>query len=85
MRYRNSSRELRRISTVALSPLYNHINESLQGLATIRAFRAVSRLMLIIENYFITTKYNQLLNFEFMIFMKCLDLNEKMKTNLKTI
>jgi len=44
-RYRNSSRELRRISTVALSPLYNHINESLQGLATIRAFRAVSRYM----------------------------------------
>lgn len=47
-RYRNSSRELRRISTVALSPLYNHINETLQGLATIRAFRVVTRLMLII-------------------------------------
>ncbi|XP_016655769.1 multidrug resistance-associated protein 7 isoform X4 [Acyrthosiphon pisum] len=43
IRYRNSSRELRRISTVALSPLYNHINESFQGLATIRAFRVVSR------------------------------------------
>ncbi|XP_060844608.1 ATP-binding cassette sub-family C member 10 [Rhopalosiphum padi] len=43
IRYRNSSRELRRISAVALSPLYNHINESLQGLSTIRAFRAVSR------------------------------------------
>lgn len=44
-RYRNSSRELRRISTVSLSPLYSHINESLQGLATIRAFRVVSRLV----------------------------------------
>ncbi|XP_050523511.1 ATP-binding cassette sub-family C member 10 [Daktulosphaira vitifoliae] len=42
-RYRISSRELRRISSVALSPLYNHINESLQGLATVRAFRVVSR------------------------------------------
>ncbi|XP_060871850.1 LOW QUALITY PROTEIN: ATP-binding cassette sub-family C member 10-like [Metopolophium dirhodum] len=42
-RYRNSSRELKRISTVALSSLYNHINESFQGLATIHAFRAVSR------------------------------------------
>jgi len=48
IRYRNSSRELRRISAVALSPLYNHIHESLQGLSTIRAFRAVSRLKLII-------------------------------------
>ncbi|CAI6363371.1 unnamed protein product [Macrosiphum euphorbiae] len=43
LRYRNSSRELRRIATVARSPLYNHINESFQGLSTIRAFRAVSR------------------------------------------
>lgn len=48
MRYRNSSRELRRISAVALSPLYNHINESIHGLATIRAFRVATRLVLII-------------------------------------
>ncbi|XP_050424570.1 ATP-binding cassette sub-family C member 10 isoform X2 [Adelges cooleyi] len=42
-RYRNSSRELRRISSIALSPLYSHINESLHGLATVRGFRVVSR------------------------------------------
>jgi len=56
IRYRNSSRELRRISTVALSPLYNHINESFQGLATIRAFRAVSRLILTIVKLFYNNK-----------------------------
>lgn len=65
IRYRNSSRELRRISTVALSPLYNHINETLQGLATIRAFRAVSRLVLIIVKFVYN---NQLLNFDMMGF-----------------
>lgn len=55
-RYRNSSRELRRISTVALSPLYNHINESLQGLSTIRAFRVISRFMLILVKIYYTNK-----------------------------
>lgn len=55
-RYRNSSRELRRISTIALSPLYNHINESLQGLSTIRAFRVTSRFMFILVKIYYTNK-----------------------------
>ncbi|XP_033229901.1 multidrug resistance-associated protein 7 isoform X2 [Belonocnema kinseyi] len=41
--YRLTSRELKRLSSSALSPLYAHFNETLQGLSTIRAFRAVSR------------------------------------------
>ena len=38
-----TSRELKRLSSLSLSPLYTHFNETLQGLSTIRAFRAVSR------------------------------------------
>ncbi|XP_054264450.1 ATP-binding cassette sub-family C member 10 isoform X2 [Macrosteles quadrilineatus] len=41
--YRLTSRELKRLSSTTLSPLYNHFNETLQGLLTIRAFRAVPR------------------------------------------
>lgn len=41
--YRLTSRELKRLSSSTLSPLYAHFNETLQGLSTIRAFRAVSR------------------------------------------
>ncbi|XP_029032393.1 ATP-binding cassette sub-family C member 10 [Osmia bicornis bicornis] len=41
--YRLTSRELKRLSSTALSPLYAHFNETLHGLSTIRAFRTVSR------------------------------------------
>ncbi|XP_017878786.1 multidrug resistance-associated protein 7 [Ceratina calcarata] len=41
--YRLTSRELKRMSSAALSPLYAHFNETLHGLSTIRAFRTVPR------------------------------------------
>lgn len=41
--YRQTSRELKRISSVTLSPLYSNFNETIQGLSTIRAFRASHR------------------------------------------
>ncbi|KOC61936.1 Multidrug resistance-associated protein 7 [Habropoda laboriosa] len=41
--YRLTSRELKRLSSAALSPLYAHFNETLYGLSTIRAFRTVPR------------------------------------------
>ncbi|XP_057666967.1 ATP-binding cassette sub-family C member 10 isoform X2 [Diorhabda carinulata] len=41
--YRITSRELKRISSVTLSPIYNHFSETLQGLTTIRAMRAVQK------------------------------------------
>lgn len=41
--YRLTSRELKRLTSLSLSPLYTHFNDTLQGLATIRAFRVSSR------------------------------------------
>ncbi|XP_064395751.1 ATP-binding cassette sub-family C member 10-like [Halichondria panicea] len=41
--YRRTSRELKRLSTVTLSPVYAHFSESLSGLTTIRALRASGR------------------------------------------
>ncbi|XP_011138357.1 multidrug resistance-associated protein 7 isoform X2 [Harpegnathos saltator] len=41
--YRLTSREVKRLSSVTLSPLYAHFNETLSGLASIRAFRTVPR------------------------------------------
>lgn len=41
--YRMTSRELKRISSVTLSPVYNHFNETLLGLMHIKAMRAVVR------------------------------------------
>ncbi|XP_058055743.1 ATP-binding cassette sub-family C member 10 [Anopheles bellator] len=42
-KYRHASRDIKRLSSNALSPLYAHFTETLQGLATIRAFRGEPR------------------------------------------
>lgn len=42
-KYRNASRDIKRLSSNALSPLYAHFTETLQGLTTIRAMRATTR------------------------------------------
>lgn len=42
-KYRNASRDIKRLSSNALSPLYAHFTETLQGLPTIRAMRATTR------------------------------------------
>ncbi|XP_032672438.1 multidrug resistance-associated protein 7 isoform X2 [Odontomachus brunneus] len=41
--YRLTSREVKRLSSVTLSPLYAHFNETLSGLTSIRAYRTVPR------------------------------------------
>lgn len=41
--YRLTSRELKRICSVTMSPVFNHFNETLQGLTTIRALRTTTR------------------------------------------
>lgn len=41
--YRCASRDIKRLSSNALSPLYAHFTETLQGLATIRAMRGETR------------------------------------------
>ena len=38
-------RELKRISTVTLSPIYEHVSETLSGLSTIRALRGTARFV----------------------------------------
>uniref|UniRef100_UPI00358DFD85 ATP-binding cassette sub-family C member 10 n=1 Tax=Myxine glutinosa TaxID=7769 RepID=UPI00358DFD85 len=43
--YRFASRELKRLCSVTLSPLYSHFSESIMGLAVIRALRAQRRFM----------------------------------------
>lgn len=42
-RYRYASRDIKRLSSNALSPLYTHFTETLQGLITIRTMRASVR------------------------------------------
>lgn len=41
--YRRASRNIRRLASNALSPLYSHFTETLDGLATIRAMRGSAR------------------------------------------
>lgn len=42
-RYRHASRDIKRLSSNALSPLFSHFTETLQGITTIRAMRASYR------------------------------------------
>lgn len=42
-KYRKASRDIKRLSSNALSPLYSHFSETLQGLTTIRAMQASIR------------------------------------------
>ncbi|NXE04622.1 MRP7 protein, partial [Lophotis ruficrista] len=44
--YRRTSRELKRLYSVTLSPIYNHFSETLSGLSSIRAMRATRRFEL---------------------------------------
>ncbi|XP_014663259.1 PREDICTED: multidrug resistance-associated protein 7-like [Priapulus caudatus] len=58
--YRHTSRELKRLASVTLSPVYAHFSETLTGLASIRAFRATARFMQENQN---TLEINQKANF----------------------
>nr|XP_026483882.1 ABC transporter C family member 13 isoform X1 [Vanessa tameamea] len=42
-RYRVTSRQLKRLQSVALSPVYVHFNDTLEGLSTVRALGAAAR------------------------------------------
>eukprot|EP00092_Neocalanus_flemingeri_P010518 GFUD01011332.1.p1 GENE.GFUD01011332.1~~GFUD01011332.1.p1 ORF type:complete len:1535 (+),score=298.00 GFUD01011332.1:327-4607(+) len=44
-RYRPASRDLKRIGSVAMSPIYSHFSETLSGVSTIRAMQAVPRFV----------------------------------------
>ncbi|NXJ48792.1 MRP7 protein, partial [Spizaetus tyrannus] len=44
--YRRTSRELKRLYSVTLSPVYTHFSETLSGLSSIRAMRATQRFEL---------------------------------------
>ncbi|KFQ26676.1 Multidrug resistance-associated protein 7 [Mesitornis unicolor] len=44
--YRRTSRELKRLYSVTLSPIYTHFSETLSGLCSIRAMRATQRFEL---------------------------------------
>ena len=69
--YRWTSRELKRLSSLSLSPIYTHFHETVSGLVTIRAFRQVgafSSINAAFLNDFIRAEYvslatSQWLNF----------------------
>lgn len=44
-RYIATSRELKRLDSLALSPIFSHFGETLSGLVTVRAFRVQDRFM----------------------------------------
>lgn len=44
-RYRPASRDLKRVGSVAMSPIYTHYSETLAGVSTIRAMQAVPRFV----------------------------------------
>jgi len=59
--YRWTSRELKRLSSLSLSPIYTHFHETISGLVTIRAFRQVNKFSKINESYlndFIRSEYS---------------------------
>jgi len=43
--FRWTSRELKRLNSISMSPVFNHFNETLNGLVTIRSFRLVKKFM----------------------------------------
>jgi ATP-binding cassette, subfamily C (CFTR/MRP), member 10 len=43
--YRWTSRELKRLNSISLTPVYSHFHETLGGISTIRAFRQVDRFI----------------------------------------
>uniref|UniRef100_T1JAN3 ABC-type xenobiotic transporter n=1 Tax=Strigamia maritima TaxID=126957 RepID=T1JAN3_STRMM len=49
--YRHTSREIKRLSAVTLSPIYSHFSETLSGLTSIRAFRVETKFRKENEEY----------------------------------
>ncbi|KAJ3223083.1 hypothetical protein HK099_001564 [Clydaea vesicula] len=47
--YRATSRELKRLDSIMRSPFYSHFGESLQGIATIRAYKEQSRFIAVLD------------------------------------
>jgi ABC-type multidrug transport system fused ATPase/permease subunit len=47
--YRKTSRELKRLSSLARSPLFSHVSESFTGIETIRSSNQIERFKKLIE------------------------------------